>query len=118
SFKNKGVQPLLDSIVSFLPSPLDVPPVEGKDPENEDKTLTRKSDPREPFSALAFKLMNDPYVGQLVYIRVYSGTVASGSMVYNVAKGKRERLGRLLRMHANKREDVTEVKAGEIAAAV
>jgi elongation factor G len=118
SFKNKGVQPLLDAIVDFLPSPMDVKPVEGKDPSDEEKTLSRKPDITEPFSALAFKIQNDSYVGTLTYFRVYSGQVESGVMVYNPAKGKKERLGRLLQMHANKREDVTVVKAGDIAAAV
>jgi elongation factor G len=118
SFKNKGVQPMLDAIVDFLPSPVEVPPIEGKSPENEEKTLHRKADFNEPFSALAFKIMNDPYVGQLTYFRVYSGKIESGQMVYNATKQKRERLGRLLLMHANKREDINEVKAGDIAAAV
>ncbi len=118
SFKNKGVQPMLDAIVSYLPSPLDKPPVEGKDVDDQNKVLTRKCSFNEPFSALAFKIMNDPYVGQLTYFRVYSGQVKSGVMVYNAAKGKKERLGRLLKMHANKREDIEEVQAGDIAAAV
>ena len=118
SFKNKGVQPLLDAVVDFLPSPLDILPVEGKDPRDESITLSRKPDDNEPFSALAFKLMTDPFVGQLVYFRVYSGKIATGVMVYNSAKGKKERLGRLLQIHANKREDISEVKAGDIAAAV
>lgn len=118
SFKNKGVQPMLDAIVDYLPSPLDKPPVEGRDPRDEEKVLTRQCDYEEPFSALAFKVMNDPYVGQLIYFRVYSGQIDSGVMVYNSAKGKKERLGRLLLMHANKREDIQSVKAGEIAAAV
>ncbi|MEK6577684.1 MAG: elongation factor G, partial [Bdellovibrionota bacterium] len=118
SFKNKGVQPLLDSIVDFLPCPLDVKPVEGKDLKDENKILTRKPALDEPFSALAFKIMNDPHVGHLVYFRVYSGKIESGANVLNAAKGKRERLGRLLLMHANKREDLQEVKVGEIAAAV
>ncbi len=118
SFKNKGVQPMLDAIIDYLPSPLDKPPVEGKNPENESQVLTRKCDFDEPFSALAFKIINDPFVGQLTYFRVYSGQVQSGVMVYNPAKGKRERLGRLLQMHANKREDISEVRAGDIAAAV
>ena len=118
SFKNKGVQPLLDSIVNYLPSPLDVPPMEGKDPSDLEKTLIRKPDYNEPFSALAFKIMNDPFVGQLAFFRVYSGKIETGATVYNAAKGKRERLGRLLQMHANKREDINEVKAGDIAAVV
>ncbi|MGK5088660.1 elongation factor G [Bdellovibrionota bacterium FG-2] len=121
SFKNKGVQPLLDAIVDFLPSPMDVPPIDGRDPQHLDddtKILHRHADVGEPFSALAFKVMNDPYVGQLIYFRVYSGQVEVGATVYNVGKGKRERLGRLLQMHANKREDVTRVQAGDIAATV
>jgi elongation factor G len=118
SFKNKGVQPMLDAIVDYLPSPLDKPPVEGKDPKDETITLTRKCDFDEPFSALAFKIMNDPHVGHLTYFRVYSGRLASGVMIYNPAKGKKERLGRLLQMHANKREDIESVEAGDIAAAV
>ena len=118
SFKNRGVQPMLDAILAFLPSPLDKPPVEGKDLKDHDKVLTRKCGFDEPFSALAFKIMNDPFVGQLTYFRVYSGQVESGAMVYNSAKGKRERLGRLLQMHANKREDVSMVQAGDIAATV
>lgn len=118
SFKNKGVQPMLDAIVDFLPSPLDVPPMEGKDPADLEKPMTRKASVDEPFSALAFKIMNDPYVGSLTYIRVYSGKVQSGDTVFNVSKGKRERMGRLLLMHANKREDINEICAGDIAAAV
>lgn len=118
SFKNKGVQPLLDAIVDFLPSPLDVPPVEGKDPKDLEKTEIRKPSVDEPFAALAFKIQNDPYMGTLTYFRVYSGKIATGVMIYNVTKDKRERLGRLLLMHANKREEINEVKAGEIAAAV
>ncbi len=118
SFKNKGVQPLLDSIVAYLPSPLDVKPIEGKELGNSSKTLIRKASYDEPFAALAFKIINDPFVGQLTYFRVYSGRLPSGVMVYNAAKGKKERLGRLLQMHANKREDLNEVKAGDIAAAV
>lgn len=118
SFKNKGVQPLLDAVVAYLPSPLDIRPTEGKDIRDENKVLLRKPKVDEPFAALAFKVMNDPFVGQLVYFRVYSGKATSGQMVYNPGKDKKERLGRLLQMHANKREDIQEVKAGEIAAAV
>jgi len=118
SFKNKGVQPMLDAIVDFLPSPMDMPPVQGKDPREEDKILIRNASVDEPFAALAFKIQNDSYVGQLIYFRVYSGKIAVGDTVYNTAKGKRERLGRLLQMHANKREDVQEVRAGDIAATV
>jgi elongation factor G len=118
AFKNKGVQPLIDCVVDYLPSPNDVPPVEGKDPRDESKTLTRRPLLDEPFSALAFKIQNDSFVGQLTYFRVYSGKITAGDNVFNVAKGKRERLGRLLQMHANKREDVQEVRAGDIAATV
>jgi elongation factor G len=118
SFKNKGVQPLLDAIVDYLPSPREVPAIEGKDPRDEEKTLTRKADVAEPFAALAFKIQNDPYVGQLTYFRVYSGKIATGEMVYNAAKGKKERISRLLQMHANKREDIDVVRAGDIAATV
>lgn len=118
SFKNKGVQPMLDAIVDFLPSPLDKPPVQGKDLDDSEKTIFRKCDFKEPFSALAFKIMNDPFVGHLTYFRVYSGQAESGMMLLNAAKGKRERVGRLLQMHANKREDITQVRAGDIAAAV
>jgi elongation factor G len=118
SFRNKGVQSLLDAVVAYLPSPLDKPPVEGKEPGNEDKVLTRKPSADEPFSALAFKVMNDPFVGQLVYFRVYSGSAKSGEMMLNVGKDKKERLSRILLMHANKREDVNEVQVGDIAAAV
>ncbi len=118
SFRNKGVQPLLDAIVDYLPSPLDIPAVEGRVPEDPDKTVKRCASDDEPFSALAFKIVNDPYVGQLAFLRVYSGRAESGVMVYNSSKGKRERLGRLLLMHANKREDINEIHAGEIVAAV
>lgn len=125
SFKNKGVQPLLDAIVQYLPSPMDKPPVEGKNPvktgkgnEESEEILTRKCDVNEPFSALAFKIMNDPYVGQITYFRVYSGQFKVGAMAYNASKDKKERIGRLLQMHANKREDVSEVRAGDIVATV
>ena len=116
AFKNKGVQPLLDAIVDYLPSPLDIPPVVGKDLEG--GSTTRSASDTAPFSALAFKIMNDSFVGPLTYFRVYSGRVESGSTVFNATKGKREKVGRLLRMHANKREDVKEVTCGNIAAAV
>jgi elongation factor G len=117
AFRNKGVQPLLDAVVDYLPSPLDVPPVLGKDP-NSHKEVTRPPSDDAPFSALAFKIMTDPFVGALTFFRVYSGYLSSGSSVYNSTKGKRERIGRLLKMHANKREEIKEVYAGDIAAAV
>jgi elongation factor G len=117
AFKNKGVQPLLDGVVDYLPSPVDLPPVVGIDP-NTDGEITRKPEEGEPFAALAFKIMSDPFSGQLTYFRVYSGKLTTGSYVYNVAKGKKERIGRLLKMHANKREEIGEVSAGDIAAAV
>lgn len=118
AFKNKGVQQLLDAIVDYLPSPLDVPAIVGKDPDHKDAEITRKPDWKEPFSALAFKVMTDPFVGQLTFIRVYSGVMSAGSYIYNSTKGTKERVGRLLQMHANKREDIKEVTAGDIAAAV
>jgi elongation factor G len=117
SFRNKGVQPLLDAVVAYLPSPLDLPPVEGKNPKT-GQTEQRRPDEREPFSALVFKIMADPFVGQLAYFRVYSGALDSGSYIFNSTRGTKERIGRLLRMHANKREDVKRVAAGDIAAAV
>jgi elongation factor G len=119
AFKNKGVQPLLDAVVDYLPSPLDVPAISGLDPNAKEETLTeRPASDDAPFSALAFKLMTDPFVGQLTFIRVYSGVLTSGSGVYNATKGRTERVGRLLKMHANKREEIKEVYAGDIAAAV
>jgi elongation factor G len=118
AFKNKGVQNLLDAVVDYLPSPLDVPPVEGIDPDNPEKTVIRHSSDSEPFSALVFKIMTDPFVGQLAFIRVYSGTLSAGDSVYIVSKGRRERVGRLVRMHAEKREEIGEVLAGDICAAV
>jgi elongation factor G len=118
SFKNKGVQPLLDAVVDFLPSPKDIPPVEGLDPENPERKLTRKAEDTEPFSALAFKIMTDPYVGQLTFIRIYSGELKSGDGVLNARTGKTERIGRLLKMHANKREEIHEIYAGDICACV
>ncbi|MFW0884507.1 elongation factor G [Candidatus Acidulodesulfobacterium sp. H_13] len=117
AFKNKGVQMLLDAIIDYLPSPVDVPPVIGINPETEKEEIRNASDD-EPFSALAFKIASDPYTGQLTYIRVYSGVLTSGSYVYNSSKDSKERIGRLLRMHANKKEEVKEVHAGDIAAAV
>jgi elongation factor G len=118
AFKNKGVQTMLDAVVDYLPSPLDVPPIEGVDIDDPRKKLVRHASDAEPFSALVFKIMTDPYVGQLAFLRVYSGTLQSGDSVYNVAKRRRERIGRLLRMHANKREDIQEILAGDICAAV
>jgi elongation factor G len=117
SFKNKGVQPLLDAVVDYLPSPLDIPPVQGVNPETREPEVRLASD-TEPFAALAFKLMNDPYVGQLTFLRVYSGTLASGASVHNSSQQKKERIGRLLRMHANKREEIDGIGAGDIAAVV
>jgi elongation factor G len=120
AFKNKGVQLLLDAVVDYLPSPLDIPAVTGLDLNSkEEGALTeRKADDKQPFSALAFKIMTDPFVGQLTFFRVYSGTLATGTSVLNATKGKTERIGRLLKMHANKREEIKEVFAGDIAAAV
>ncbi|HBG91898.1 MAG TPA: elongation factor G [Nitrospiraceae bacterium] len=117
AFKNKGVQLLLDCIVDYLPSPLDVPPVSGTKPGNGSEVV-RKADVNEPFSALAFKVMTDPYVGQLTFVRAYSGVLTAGSYIYNSTKDTRERVGRLLKMHANKREEIKEVAAGDIAAIV
>jgi len=116
AFKNKGVQRMLDAVIELLPSPIDIPPVQGTD-ENE-KEISRKADDGEKFSALAFKLMTDPFVGQLTFIRVYSGVLNSGATVYNSVKGKKERIGRILQMHANNREEIKEVLAGDIAACV
>jgi len=117
AFKNKGVQPLLDAVVDYLPSPLDIPPVQGLEPGTE-SPLERPADDEAPFAGLVFKIMSDPFVGQLAFFRVYSGRLASGSAVLNTTKDSRERIGRLLKMHANKREEITEVFAGDIAAAV
>ena len=117
AFKNKGVQPLLDAVVNFLPSPLDVPPVTGFSPDRSSELKRAPSD-SEPFSALVFKIMHDPFVGQLAFFRVYSGHLKAGSFVFNTAKGKKERVGRLLKMHANKREEIQEIYTGDIAAAV
>ena len=119
AFKNKGVQPMLDAVVDYLPSPLDVPSITGLDPNSkEEKLIERPASDSAPFSSLAFKLMTDPFVGQLTFIRVYSGVLTSGSSVYNATKQRTERVGRLLKMHANKREEIKEVYAGDIAAAV
>jgi elongation factor G len=117
SFKNKGVQPMLDCVVDYLPSPLDVPAIKAVNPET-GAAETREADPTAPFSALAFKIMNDMHVGQLVFVRVYSGTLNSGTGVYNSTREKKERIGRLLRMHANKREEIESISAGDIAAVV
>ena len=116
AFKNKGVQPLLDAIIDYLPSPLDLPPVKGIDLRGEEKAFSANNG--HPLSALAFKIMSDPYTGQLTFFRIYSGTLKSGDSVFNPTKGKRERIGRLLKMHANKREEIQEVSAGDIFAAV
>ncbi|PLR84781.1 elongation factor G [Bacillus canaveralius] len=117
AFKNKGVQPMLDAVIDYLPSPLDVPAIKGTLPDSEE-VIERHSSDEEPFSALAFKVMTDPYVGKLTFFRVYSGTLSSGSYVQNSTKGKRERVGRILQMHANSREEISQVYAGDIAAAV
>jgi elongation factor G len=117
SFKNKGVQPLLDAVVDFLPSPLDIPEITGTDPNNGTE-IKRHADDKEPFSALAFKIMSDPFVGQLTFIRLYSGELKTGDTVLNSRTGKTERIGRLLKMHANKREEIQEIYAGDICAAV
>ena len=118
SFKNKGVQTLLDAVVEYLPSPLDVPPIEGSNPDNIEEKKPRPADDAAPFAALGFKIMTDPFVGQLIFIRVYSGQLKTGDSVLNPRTGKTERIGRLLKMHANKREDITEIMAGDICAAV
>jgi len=117
AFRNKGIQPLLDAVVDYLPSPSDVPPVEGIDPRDE-SIVTRRAEDDEPFAALIFKIMTDPFVGQLTFLRVYSGTLATGDQVYNSTRQKKERIGRILKMHSNKREETKEVYAGDIAACV
>ena len=116
AFKNKGVQAMLDAVIEYLPSPVDIPPVSGTD--EDDQPITRERTDEEKFSALAFKLMTDPYVGQLTFVRVYSGVLNSGDSVYNPIKGKKERIGRILQMHANQREEIKEILAGDIAACV
>jgi elongation factor G len=117
SYRNKGVQKLLDAVVDYLPSPVDIPAIKGIDPSTEEE-IERPSDDSAPFSALAFKIATDPFVGKLCFFRVYSGTLKSGSHVYNSTKGNRERIGRILQMHANHREDIDAVYSGDIAAAV
>jgi len=117
AFKNKGVQAMLDAVLDYLPSPVDIPPVKGVDP-NTGEEITRKADDNEKFAALAFKIMSDPFVGQLTFFRVYSGVLHAGSTVYNPGRGQRERIGRILQMHANERQEIKEVLAGDIAAAV
>ncbi len=117
SYRNKGVQPLLDAIVDYLPSPIDIPPVTGTKP-GKDEEISRESSDDAPFSALVFKIMADPFVGKLAFVRVYSGTLKAGSYVYNSTKGKRERVGRILRMHANHREEIEEIRAGDICGVV
>jgi elongation factor G len=118
AFKNKGVQTLLDAVVDYLPSPLDIPPTQGTDPDHHEKKVERKPADNEPFSGLAFKIMADSFVGQLVFVRVYSGQLKTGDSVLNTTKGKSERIGRLLKMHANKREEISEIYAGDICACV
>src|SRR5579864_2468625 len=118
AFKNKGVQNLLDSVVDYLPSPIDIPPVKGQLPDNHEKVEERPATDEAPFSALVFKIMTDPFVGQLAFIRVYSGKLLAGTSIYNVTKHRNERIGRLVKMHANKREDIQEILAGDICAAV
>ena len=118
AFKNKGVQTLLDAVVDFLPSPVDIPPTQGIDPDHPEKQLFRKPEDKEPFSGLAFKIMADPFVGQLTFVRVYSGHLKTGDSVLNTTRGKTERIGRLLKMHANKREEISEIFAGDICACV
>jgi elongation factor G len=116
AFKNKGVQAMLDAVIEFLPSPIDIPPVKGTD--DDEKPAERKADDSEKFSALAFKLMTDPFVGQLTFVRVYSGVLSKGDTVYNPVRGKKERIGRIVQMHANNREEIEEIRAGDIAACI
>ena len=118
AFKNKGVQPMLDAVLDYLPSPLDVPPVEGMDPKDEEVTLTRKPSPEEPFSALAFKVVSHPFFGRLTYVRVYSGNLDSGAAIVNSTKGKKERIGKLFQMHSNKEQPVEQIRAGHIYAVI
>ncbi len=117
AFKNKGVQAMLDAVIDYMPSPIDVPPIKGIGPDGE-TLVERRSDDKAPFAALAFKIATDPYVGSLTFFRVYSGVLKSGDTVYNPVKDKKERIGRLLQMHSNDREEIKTVYAGDIAAAV
>ena len=116
AFKNKGVELVLDAVVNYLPSPIDLPPIHGTEPGNPEKVLERRSDPKEPFAALAFKVAVDPFLGKLIFLRVYSGKLEKGSAIYNATSGQRERIGRIMRMHSNKREDIDVVEAGMIVA--
>ncbi len=118
ALKNRGVQPLLDAIVDYLPSPKDIKPMEGHHPKKLDEVVVREASDKEPFSALAFKIMSDPYVGRLSYVRVYSGHMKTGDAVLNVSENRKERIGRILRMHANDREELSEVYTGDIVALV
>jgi elongation factor G len=118
AFKNKGVQSLLDGVVDYLPSPVDIPDIQGHEPHHDETHVMRKTSDDEPFAALAFKIMTDPFVGRLTYIRVYSGVLEAGSYVYNAVRDRKERVGRLVQMHANKREEIEEVRAGDIAAVI
>src|ERR1700743_2036862 len=118
SFKNRGVQTLLAAVVECLPSPLDVPPIEGHNPDNMEEVILRHADDKEPLTALGFKIMTDPFVGQLIFVRLYSGPLKTGDTVLNPRTGKSERIGRLLKMHANKREEIVEIYAGDICACV
>jgi len=118
AFKNKGIQPMLDAVVDFLPSPLDIPPIKGLNPDKPDEEIIRHSDDKEPFAGLAFKIMTDPFVGQLTFVRIYSGQLKTGDSVLNSGRVKTERIGRLLKMHANKREEISEIYAGDICACV
>ena len=118
AFKNKGVQPMLDAVVDYLPSPLDVPAIVGHDPKDESKEVLRHNDASEPFAALAFKVRRHPFFGRLTYVRVYSGHIQAGQPVYNATKGKKERIGKLFQMHANKENPVDSVSAGHIYAMI
>ena len=118
AFKNKGVQAMLDAVIDYMPSPVDVPPIQGILDDGKETEAERKSSDDEPFAALAFKIATDPYVGTLTFFRVYSGVLNSGDSIYNSIKGKKERVGRILQMHSNSREEIKEVRAGDIAAAV